>query len=350
MKYVRLGSSPLEVSRICLGSMTWGLQNNQSDANLQLDYAQTQGINFIDSAEMYAIPPTKETYGKTEIIIGNWLKANPSRRKEIVLASKIAGPGFSYIRDGNPITGSTVVQAVEASLKRLKTDYIDLYQLHWPNYQAPHFGNHWPNGINYTQMNADEKVEGMLDILQGLATCVTAGKIRYCGLSDDTPWGLNQYLRLSEKYNLPRMVSLQNEFSLLQSKDWPYLIENCVHEDIAYLPWSPLATGLLTGKYLDGARPEGSRFTFMQRNGLFRDTPISNKAVKAFVELARQHGISPVKLALAWVDQINGVTSTIIGATNMTQLAENVAAFSEPLSSEIIKDIAEVLKQYPAPF
>jgi len=350
MKYVRLGSSPLEVSRICLGSMTWGLQNNQQDANAQLDYAQEQGINFIDTAEMYAVPPSEETYGKTEAIIGNWIKANPSRRKEIVLASKIAGPGFSYIREGSKISGKTVVQAVEDSLKRLQTDYIDLYQLHWPNRTSPHFGNQWPGNITYTDVNATEQTEQMLDILQGLDKCVKAGKIGYCGLSDDTPWGINQYLRLSEQHNLPRMVSIQNEFSLLHAKDWPYLIENCVNEDIAYLPWSPLATGLLTGKYQNGARPEGSRWTFMQRNGLFRDTEHSSKAVDAYLDIAKQHDISPAKLALGWCDQINGVTSTIIGATNMTQLEENIAAFKEPLSDAVLSDIKQVLKQYPMPF
>jgi len=350
MKYVQLGSSGVEVSRICLGTMTWGVQNSQEDANQQLDYALAQGINFIDTAEMYAIPPREETYGKTETYIGNWLKANPEKRKDIVLASKIAGPGFSYIRQGKPITSAAVIEAVDNSLKRLQTDYIDLYQLHWPEYQTPHFGKHWPGGINYRGFDAEAQSQKMLDILQGLDACIRAGKIRYCGLSDDTPWGLNQYLKLSEQHNLPRMVSVQNEFSLLHHKDWPYLIENCVHEDVAYLPWSPLATGLLTGKYLNGARPAGSRFTFMQRHGLFRDTPQSNDAVAAFVELAKQQGISPAKLALGWVDQVNGVTSTIIGATSMPQLEENIAAFREPLSPAVMKDIGQVLKRYPAPF
>jgi aryl-alcohol dehydrogenase-like predicted oxidoreductase len=330
--------------------MTWGVQNNQSDANAQLDYAQTQGINFIDTAEMYAVPPSADTYGKTEAIIGNWLKANPSRRKNIVLASKVAGPGFSYIRDGSKISGSTVIAAVESSLERLKTDYIDLYQLHWPNRQSPHFGNHWPSGSNYTQVNAQQQNEEMLDILQGLDSCVKAGKIRYCGLSDDTPWGINQYLRLSQEHNLPRMVSIQNEFSLLHSKDWPYLIENCVHEDIAYLPWSPLATGLLTGKYINGQRPKGSRFTLMQRHGLFRDTQQSNAAVKAYIEIAQQHNVSPSHLALAWCDQINGVTSTIIGATTMQQLSENIEAFKQPLAKNILDEINHVLRQYPSPY
>lgn len=350
MKYVKLGSSSLEVSRICLGSMTWGVQNNQTDANAQLDYARMQGINFIDTAEMYAVPPTEESYGKTESIIGHWLAANPSRRNNVVLASKIAGPGLAYIRGGSKITGANVIAAVETSLKRLQTDYLDLYQLHWPNRQSPHFGNHWTNSINHSQVNAAQEDEEMLDILQGLASCVQAGKIRYCGLSDDTPWGINQYLRLSTEHNLPRMVSIQNEFSLLHTKDWPYVIENCVHEDIAYLPWSPLATGVLTGKYLNGQRPKGSRWTLMQRHGIFRDTEHTNAAVQSYVDIAKKHNISPAHLALAWCDQVNGVTSTIIGATTMQQLTENIAAFTQPLSEQVLDDINQALRQFPSPF
>jgi len=350
MKRVRLGSSSLAVSRACLGSMTWGFQNNQTEANVQLDYALAQDINFIDTAEMYAIPPSADTYGKTESIIGNWLAEHQPLRKDMVVASKIAGPGLSYIRNGNFISGETVIKAVEDSLQRLQTDYIDLYQLHWPNRNSPHFGQHWHNSINYTKVDASSQVEQMLDILNGLDTCVKAGKIRYCGLSDDTPWGINQYLHLSEKYDLPRMVSIQNEFSLLHSKDWPYLIENCVHENIAYLPWSPLATGLLTGKYLNGARPQGSRWTFMQRNGLLRDTEQANQAVAAYVALAEKYNISPATLALAWCDQINGVTSTIIGATSVEQLKENINAFTTPLSEELLADISQVLKRYPIPY
>lgn len=350
MKYVQLGSSPLKVSNVCLGSMTWGFQNNQADANAQLDYALMQGANFIDTAELYAVPPSAETYGQTERIIGNWLVANPSRRNDIVLASKVAGPGLAYIRDGKYVTGKTVISAVEDSLKRLQTDHIDLYQLHWPNRLTPHFGNHWIHDVKFTRNDTTEQREMMLDILQGLADCVKTGKIRYCGLSDETPWGLNQYLSLSEKYDLPRMVSIQNEFSLLHSKDWPYLIENCVNENIAYLPWSPLASGALTGKYLDGARPEGSRWTFVQRNGAFRDTKMVNKAVEAYLEIANKHNISPATLALAWCNQVDGVTSTIIGATTLKQLEENIKAFSRPLSEDIISDINNVLKQYSVPF
>lgn len=350
MDYVRLGSSSLEVSRVCLGTMTWGVQNNQNDANDQLELAQYYGINFIDTAEMYAVPPSPDTYGKTERIIGNYLSANPSRRANLVIASKVAGPGLPYIRGGSDITGSSIKQAVDDSLKRLQTDYIDLYQLHWPNYSSPHFAKHWPNMLNYTEFNAEQQKENFIDILHGLKACVDAGKVRYCGLSDDTPWGVMQYLKLADELSLPRMVSIQNEFSLLHTKDWPYLIETCTHEDIAFLPWSPLATGLLTGKYLDGARPAGSRWTLMQRHGLFRDTTQVHEAVAKFVALARQHGLAPAQLALAWVNQVNGVSSTIIGATSTTQLIENIEAFKLRLSREILADIDKWLKQYHQPF
>jgi aryl-alcohol dehydrogenase-like predicted oxidoreductase len=350
MKYVPLGTSGLNVSQVCLGSMTWGLQNNQQDANAQINYAIEQGINFIDTAEMYAVPPSEKTYGKTESIIGHWLADNPSKREDITLASKITGPGFSYIREGSDISGKTVKEAIDNSLKRLQTDYIDLYQLHWPNRMSPHFGKHWPNSEGFLKEDSALEIEQMLDILQGLADSVKAGKIRHCGLSDDTPWGINQYLRLSDKYDLPRMVSIQNEFSLLHTKDWPYLIENCVRENIAYLPWSPLSGGILTGKYLNGARPEGSRWTYGQRQGLFRDTKYSNAATQAYVDLAQRFNITPAQLALAWCAQINGVTSTIIGATTMKQLQENLNAFEIELSEELLIEINSILKQYPVPF
>ncbi len=350
MEYSTLGSSGLKVSRVCLGSMTWGTQNNQQDANEQIDYALTQGINFIDTAEMYSIPPTPESYGKTETIIGNWLNANPQKRQDIVLATKIAGNGLPYIREGKNITGKAIIASVDASLKRLQTDYIDLYQLHWPNRFSPHFGKHWPNQINFTQVDTEKQSRQMLDILQGLDTCVKAGKIRFCGLSDDTPWGINEYIRLSEEHNLPRMTSIQNEFSLLHTKDWAYLIETCVHQNIAYLPWSPLAGGMLSGKYLGGARPEGSRWTLTQRNGLFRDTPLANSAVEAYANIASKYGLSPVDLALAWCNQIDGVSSTIIGATSLPQLQEDIKAFTLSLSEEALADIHTTLKQFSGTF
>ena len=350
MQYSRLGSSGLKVSRVCLGSMTWGEQNTQSQANEQLDYALSQGINFVDTAELYSIPPRAATYGATESIIGNWLCANPQKRKELVIATKIAGPGLNWIRNGDKVTGESVLTAVDHSLKRLQTDYIDLYQLHWPNRSHPHFGNHWPGDTSFSNTDHQQESEQMLQILQALQDCVQAGKIRYCGLSDETPWGINEYLKLSDKYSLPRMVSIQNEFSLLHTKDWPYLMESCVHEDIAFLPWSPLAGGVLSGKYLGGARPEGSRWTITQRNGLFRDSEKVDAAVRAIKALAETNGMTCAQLALAWCNQVEGVTSTIIGATSMVQLKENLEAFSTPLSETIVEDVKQILREYPLPF
>lgn len=350
MEYSVLGTSGVKVSRVCLGSMTWGLQNNQQDADAQIQYALSKGVNFIDTAEMYAVPPSPETYGKTETIIGNYLAAHTSQRKDIILATKIAGAGLPWVRDGAKITGKAVIEAVDNSLKRLQTDYIDLFQLHWPNRTSPHFSKHWPNEIAISEVNAEQESEEMLDILHGLQACIDSGKVRFAGLSDDTPWGISTYLKLSEKNNLPRMVSIQNEFSLLHAKDWPYVIEQCQHENIAYLPWSPLAGGMLTGKYLNGERPAGSRWTLMQRHGLFRDTEISQNAIKAYVDLARQHQLTPAELALSWCNQVQGVTSTIIGATSLSQLTENINAFSTQLSEEVLAEISAIFKQYPMPF
>lgn len=350
MEFSTLGHSEVSVSRVCLGSMTWGIQNTQQQADQQIEYALAQGINFIDTAELYPVPPSSDTYGGTESIIGDWLARNPHTRGDIILASKIAGSGLSYIRDGGRITGDAVIQSVDASLRRLQTDYIDLYQLHWPNRNSPHFAKHWPGRVKFSDVDSQAETSQMLEILQALDVCVKAGKIRFCGLSNDTPWGINQYLRLSEKHALPRMVSIQNEFSLLHTKDWPYLIENCIHEQLAYLPWSPLAGGALSGKYLNGKMPKGSRWSFEQRNGIFRDTKQSAQAIKAYVELAAGHHMTPAQLALAWCDQVDGVTSTIIGATTMNQLKENIQAFSSRLSDEALKDIVSVMHDYPVPF
>lgn len=350
MKYSILGSSGLSVSRVCLGSMTWGTQNNQQDANEQIDLALSRGVNFIDTAEMYSIPPTPESYGKTETIIGNWLSHNPHKRGDIILATKIAGNGLPWVRQGSDITGEGIIAAVNDSLARLQTDYIDLYQLHWPNRTSPHFGKHFPNHISFTDVDRAAHSNQMLEILQALQECVKAGKIRYCGLSDDTPWGINEYLRLSDKHDLPRMVSIQNEFSLLHSKDWPYLIENCVHENVAYLPWSPLASGVLSGKYLNGEIPEGSRWSLTQRHGLFRNTEQVSQAVKRYVDIAKELDITPAQLALTWCDQVDGVTSTIIGATSISQLEEDLDAFDLALPEAGLSAITDVLKLYPVPF
>lgn len=350
MEFSRLGCSNIDVSRVCLGSMTWGLQNNQHDADEQINFSISQGINFIDTAEMYAVPPSPETYGKTEEIIGNWLQRHQEKRKDIVIASKIAGAGLKWIREGAPITGQALIEAVDNSLQRLNTDYIDVYQLHWPNRPFPHFSRHWPNQISFSALDKEQEIENMLDILNGLNTCINDGKIKHWGLSNETPWGVNRYITLAEQHALAKPVSIQNEFNLLHANDWPYLIENCVNEEIAYLPWSPLASGMLTGKYLNNARPEGSRWTLMQRQGLFRDTVQSNMAVAEYAALAEKHNISPSRLALAWVNHVDGVTSTIIGATTMQQLKENILAITTPLDEEILHDVSNIHKKYPITF
>lgn len=350
MQYSSLGRSGLLVSRVCLGSMTWGIQNTQSDADSQIDYAVEQGVNFIDTAEMYPVPPASETYGDTEKCIGNWLSRNTAKRDSLIIASKIAGPGFPYIRNNSYITGDNIGLAVEGSLARLKTDYIDVYQLHWPNRSTAHFGKHWPNEVRPTKLDVEIEKDGMRDILQGIGKAISDGKIRHWGLSDDTTWGIHTYLNLCDELNIPKPVSIQNEFNLLHIKDWPYLIESCIYEDIAYLPWSPLSGGMLSGKYLEGARPKGSRWTFIQRNGLFRDSEHSHNAIKAYCDVAKKFNITPSQLALAWCNQVDGVTSTIIGATKMSQLVENVAAFDMDLPEECIQELTIVLQKYPIPF
>ncbi|WP_412970951.1 aldo/keto reductase [Glaciecola sp. MF2-115] len=350
MKYSPLGSSGLSVSRVCLGSMTWGVQNTQADADEQIEYAIERGVNFIDTAEMYPVPPSEETYGDTERCIGDWLSRHPEKREDLIIASKIAGPGFTYIRDNDLISSATIEKALEDSLARLQTNYIDVYQLHWPNRNSPHFAKHWPNNVKPSQQDVKAEKVRMRDIVEGIGKALDSGKIRHWGLSDDTTWGIHTYLNLCEELGVAKPVSIQNEFSLLHIKDWPYLIESCVFEDIAYLPWSPLASGVLSGKYIGGARPVGSRWTMTQRQGLFRDTTHSNQAVVAYCEVGKKHGMTPSQLALAWCDQVDGVTSTIIGATKMSQLKENIDAFDMTLSEACLADVEAVLQQYSAPF
>lgn len=350
MKYSKLGTSGLSVSRVCLGTMTWGSQNVQAEADEQIEYALSQGVNFMDTAELYPVPPSAETAHRTEKIIGNWISRNSGRRQDFILATKITGSGLPHIRQGGPITAQGVFEALDASLSRLQTDYIDLYQLHWPNWQNTRFGNHHPGDVNFSQLKTEELSAQILEILEALDQCIKAGKIRHFGLSDDSPWSLSEYIRLSDKHGLPRPVSIQNEFSLIHAMDWPHLIEFCLREDIAYLPWSPLAGGFLTGKYLNGARPEGCRWSKEQRHGLFRDTSLANAAMAEYLQVAQKHNLTPAELALGWCDQTDGITSTIIGATKLSQLKENIGAFEKPLSEEVLADILTVYKKYPVPF
>lgn len=350
MQYKKLGSSDLQVSDICLGSMTWGNQNTETEAFSQIDYALEQGINFIDTAEMYAVPPSKETCGLTEQYIGNWLANNPQRREQVIIATKIAGSGIPWIRDGGKISGAAIKTAVDGSLKRLQTDYIDVYQLHWVNRGSPHFGTHWPGQVDHQAIDASREHDEHLEILTALDECIKQGKIKHCGLSNDTPWGIAKYLALAAQHNLPKMVSLQNEFSLLHLNDHPHIFETCALEDIAYLPWSPLAGGALSGKYRNGARPEGCRWSMLQRNGLFRDTEQSAKAVDGYFQVASDHGLNLTQMSLAWVYHFKGVTSTIIGATSMEQLKQDIEAYQLSLNDQVMADIDAVMRQYPVPF
>ncbi len=350
MKYSQLGKTDIKVSRICLGTMTWGIQNTQADADEQMDYAISRGINFIDTAEMYPVPPSGKTVGDTERIIGDYLSRNADKRDSLIIMSKIAGRGVPYMRNADDIKPEYITSSIDASLKRMQTDYMDVYQLHWPNRPHPHFNKHWHNDIKYSDVSVEEQEDNFVAVMRVLDENIKAGKVRYVGLSDETPWGISKYAELSRKHNLPEMISVQNEFSLLHSKDWPYVIEACVLEDVAYLPWSPLGGGILSGKYLNNAMPEGSRWTYSQRNGIFRDTENVHRAVAEYKAIAEEHGMTSTQLSLAWCNSFDWVTSTIIGATKMSQLKEDIDAFDIILDDVVMKKINKVLKDYPTPF
>jgi len=347
MQYRKLGRTDLDVSVICLGTMTWGRQNSEAEGHEQMDYALDRGVNFWDTAEMYAVPPTPDTYGKTEEVIGSWFVANPSKRKDVILASKVAGPGVGWIReDGYKIDRANILAAVEASLKRLQTDYIDLYQLHWPNRGSYHFGQQW----NYNpRFNAAKEEENFIEVLETLGELIKAGKIRHIGLSDETAWGTSKYLELSNKLGLPRMESIQNEYSLLCRLFEQDFQEIAIAEDCGLLAWSPLATGMISGKYLDGVRPNGTRWT-LETRGLARDTQQANDAVRAYMKVAKKHGLDVCQMALAFVNMQPFVTSNIIGATNMEQLKSNIDSINIQLGQDVLQDIQAVYRDYPMPY
>ena len=353
MEFSKLGRTGLEVSRICLGTMTWGEQNSEAEGHEQMDYAVDQGINFFDTAELYAVPTSERTYGKTEEIIGTWFQKNKNREK-VILATKVSGAGMPWIRNGEFLTGDSVRAAIEGSLKRLQTDYVDLYQLHWPNRPAPHFGKNAAGVIDFTRHSTSEIEDNLMDIHRAIDEIVKAGKVRHFGLSDDTAWGIMKYNEQADKNNLPRVHSIQNEFSLLDRTDDPYLAEVCVREDVAYLPWSPLASGMLSGKYLGGKIPAGTRWAVAKEVSgsfeSFRNTDHANEAVKSYMEIADKYGLDVCQMALKFVDKQNFVTSTIIGATSMEQLKSNIAAFDIDLSDDVMADIDAVYRQYPIPY
>ena len=345
MKYSKLGRTDINVSKICLGTMTWGTQNTESDGHQQLDYAIDQGVNFIDTAEIYAVPPSAETYGKTESIIGTWLAARGNRDK-VVVASKIAGPGPSWIRGGHGIDRKNIFAAIEGSLSRLKTDYIDLYQLHWPNRPFYAFQKHWSFQADFDPKAAQDN---FLEVLEALDELKKSGKIREVGLSNESSWGMKSYLELAEKHQLPRMASIQNEYSLLCRLFEPDLQEVAMAEQCGLLAWSPLARGVLTGKYLNGARPEGSRLTIDPRPDT-RSTGACEKATTAYVKLARDHDLEPNQMALAFVNTRPFVTSNIIGATSMEQLKSNIASIDVELTDIVRSGIEMIRRDYPIPY
>jgi len=343
--YRKLGRTDLEVSLIGLGTMTWGKQNTQSEGFEQMDYALERGINFFDTAEMYAIPPSPQTYGTTETIIGNWF-AQRGQRDKVILASKITGPGLAWVRDGDVINRENIIKAVEGSLQRLQTDYIDLYQMHWPNRGSYHFGKTW--GFN-PDFNAQQEQDNFVEILRTFEELIQQGKIRHLGLSNETAWGMQKWLQLADQLELPRMASIQNEYSLLCRYFEPDLSEIALAEDCGLLAWSPLTRGIISGKYLNGAKPEGARLTIETR-AEHRSGSLVDAAVSEYLALAQQHDLDVCQMALAFVNSKPFVTSNLIGATNMTQLSANIDSIELTLSDEVMTGIEAIRRRYPAVF
>ena len=347
MEYRRLGRSDVKVSAICLGSMTWGEQNSEAEGFEQMDYAFDQGVNFIDTAEMYPIATREETYGDTETIIGNWMAARGNRDK-VILATKIVGPNpdrFHYIRGGETRFNKHHIEAaVDASLKRLKTDYIDLYQLHWPDRATNTFGK-----LAYTHEDGAEEtpIDETLAALDGV---VKAGKVRQVGLSNENPWGVMRFVTGAEQGKGPRMASIQNPYSLLNRSFETRMAEVAIREDVGLLAYAPIAAGTLTGKYLDDQWPEGARRTLWPDNRRYT-SPHADKATAAYVALAKEAGLDPAELALAFVLRQRFLTAAIIGATNMTQLKTNIGAAKVTLSDDVVARLEDIHKvhTYPCP-
>lgn len=346
MQYRKLGRTDLDVSVICLGTMTWGGQNTEAQAHEQMDYALSQGVNFWDTAELYAVPPTPETQGLTEQYIGSWF-AKTGKRNDVVLASKATGPGFPWIRDAEPLSRAALERALDGSFTRLQTDHIDLYQLHWPNRGSYAFQKVWDYD---PQFDAAEVEANIVEVLETLGDFVKAGKIRHIGLSNETSWGTMKYLQLAEKHGLPRIASIQNEYSLLDRLFEPHLHEIAMAENVGLLAWSPLATGMLSGKYLGGKRPAGTRWAIDDRGDAGRDTPQANEAVRAYVDIAAKHGLDVCQMALAFVNTRPFVTANIIGATTMDQLKSNIESIDVKLSDEVLADIDGVRRRYAMPY
>ncbi|MGE5154397.1 MAG: NADP(H)-dependent aldo-keto reductase [Bdellovibrio bacteriovorus] len=339
-----LGRTGIQVSALCLGTMTFGEQNTEAQAHAQLDRALAAGIHFIDTAEMYPVPPKAETQGLTESYIGSWLAARGCRDR-VVLATKVAGPGdwINWLRGGgHRLDRRNIEAALEASLRRLRTDYVDLYQLHWPDRETNFFGK-----LGFSPVEDDYSVP-LLETLGVLDDLVKSGKVRAVGVSNETPWGLMRYLALAEQHGLPRMASIQNPYSLLNRSFEVGLAEVAIREQCGLLAYSPLGFGVLSGKYLGGQRPVGARLTLFERFNRYSN-PESDRATADYVALARSHGLDPAQMALAWVASRPFTTSNIIGATTLDQLESNIASADMRLSEEVIAEIEAIHQRQPNP-
>ncbi|WDD94284.1 NADP(H)-dependent aldo-keto reductase [Burkholderia sp. FERM BP-3421] len=348
MEYRTLGDSGVEVSLIGLGTMTWGEQNSEQDAHAQLDHAVDAGVTLIDAAEMYPVPPRPETQGRTEQYIGSWLAQDRARRAKVVIATKIAGPARQphnprHIRgEGNQFDRANLTEALDGSLRRLQTDYIDLYQLHWPDRSTTTFGRPAYPWID------DAYTVPIEETLSVLAEFVKAGKVRHIGVSNETPWGVAQFLQAAQRLGLPRIVSIQNPYSLLNRTFENGLSEFSHRERIGLLAYSPLAFGWLSGKYEEGARPDGARITLFERFQRY-SKPQAVQATSRYVALAKRHGLSPAQLALAFVNSRPFVTSNLIGATSLAQLRENLGSLAVKLTPEILAEIDALHELQPNP-
>ena len=341
MKYTTIPNTDIKVSKICLGTMTWGQQNTEAEGHMQLDYALEQGVNFVDTAEMYSVPGNSKTQGSTEAIIGTWLKKT-NQRDKIILTSKVTGPlrFFEHIRKNLNFKKEALEDALNKSLKRLQTDYLDLYQLHWPERGVNVFGIR-----DYIHNPAWE--DNFAQVLEALEGYVKEGKIREIGLSNETPWGVMRYMEEAKK-GAPKMITVQNAYNLLNRRDEIGLSEVLLRENVGYLPYSPLAFGVLSGKYLEDATPKNSRVTLFPSYSRYSSEQSLN-ATKKYNEIAKKHHISLTQMSLAFVNQQSFVTSNIIGATTMEQLSENISSIDITLSEEILSEINEVHAQIPNP-
>lgn len=346
MKYRKIPNTNLEVSEICLGSMTWGQQNTEEEAHAQLDYAFSKGINFIDTAEIYPIPPEKSKQGTTEKYIGSWLEKTGNRNKVIIASKVCISPEIGTRKTGESphFDSKSIREAIEGSLERLKTDYIDLYQIHWPERKTNFFGI---RGVEKTENDQAKKI--IEETLETLDELVKEGKIHYIGVSNETPWGVSEYLRISREKGYNRIVTIQNQYSLINRTFEIGLSEICLRENIGLLVYSPLSSGVLSGKYLNGAKPEGARFTLFNRNTERYNNEYVQNAIENYVKLSQKHNIDPSQLAIAFALNRKFTTSVIIGATKMDQLKNDIEASNLELSDEIMKEISDIYRKYPDP-